>query len=125
MPRFVILEHDYPELHWDFMLEKEGVLKTWKLSVPPRVGQLLTAELSFDHRLIYLDYEGPISDNRGSVVCWDRGTFTWEQESEDRLRVHLRGQCCLGIVELNCLTNNEWRLTLTNGAVNPAWDRSN
>ena len=28
VPRFVILEHDYPELHWDFMLEAGAVLKT-------------------------------------------------------------------------------------------------
>ena len=35
MPRFVILEHDYPELHWDLMLETAGALRTWRLLRPP------------------------------------------------------------------------------------------
>ena len=30
MPRFVILEHDYPQRHWDLMLEGDGVLATRK-----------------------------------------------------------------------------------------------
>ena len=35
MPRFVILEHDLAELHWDFMLEAGGVLRTWRFAAPP------------------------------------------------------------------------------------------
>ena len=27
MPRYVILEHDHPVLHWDLMLEAGGVLQ--------------------------------------------------------------------------------------------------
>ena len=34
MPRFVILEHDHPSLHWDFILEVGEVLWTWRLSAP-------------------------------------------------------------------------------------------
>ncbi len=77
MPRFVILEHDYPHLHWDLMLEDGDVLRTWRLSAPPEPGVGVDAEPSFDHRLIYLDYEGPISDGRGNVKRHDKGTFEW------------------------------------------------
>ena len=67
MPRFVILEHDYPQQHWDLMLEAGPVLRTWRLAEPPDVGRPVAATASFDHRPVYLDYEGPVSGNRGTV----------------------------------------------------------
>ena len=92
MPRYVILEHDYPERHWDFMLEAGEVLRTWKLTSPPQVGLAIPAEKSFDHRCLYLDYEGPISRGRGSVVRWDSGSFQTIAEENDRLMVRLNGK---------------------------------
>ena len=38
MPRFVILEHDHPHLHWDLMLEADGSLHAWRLACVPVVG---------------------------------------------------------------------------------------
>lgn len=76
MPRFVILEHDHPELHWDLMLESGAVLRTWRLAVPPRAsGERIAAIALPDHRLAYLDYEGPVSGNRGTVTRWDAGCY--------------------------------------------------
>ena len=92
MPRFVVLEHNHPALHWDFMLEAGDVLRTWRLLAPPGPGRSCPAELLPDHRTIYLDYEGPVSGNRGSVKRWDAGTFEWEVEAADRLVVRLAGQ---------------------------------
>ena len=66
MSRFVILEHDYPVQHWDLMLEAGDVLRTWRLIAPPDKTQAVAAESLGDHRLAYLDYEGPVSGNRGS-----------------------------------------------------------
>ena len=60
VPRYVILEHDHPARHWDFMLESGDVLRTWRLAAPPRPGGAVAAEPSFDHRRAYLDYEGPV-----------------------------------------------------------------
>ena len=61
MPRFVVLEHDSPcGRHWDFMLEQENALATWALPQPPDTAEM-PAEPLPDHRLAYLDYEGPIS----------------------------------------------------------------
>lgn len=75
MPRYVILTHDHPFPHWDLMLEDGGVLRTWRLLAEPAAGQVVRAEQLADHRLAYLDYEGPVSGGRGSVARWDHGTY--------------------------------------------------
>jgi hypothetical protein len=72
--RFVLLEHRWQGVHYDLMLEVDGVLKTWKLAEPLQPGPQ-PAEASFDHRLFYLDYEGPIGGNRGEVRRVDSGTY--------------------------------------------------
>jgi hypothetical protein len=113
MPRFVILEHDYPERHWDFMLETGEKLRTWKLSAPPQLGKTLTAQLSFDHRIIYLDYEGPVSGNRGTVVRFDKGSFTWNKEDEDHVRIELRGQVLNGTLDLVREADDRWQMAIT------------
>src|SRR5581483_7197270 len=91
MPRYVILEHDHPERHWDFMLEAGEILRTWRLSSPPAPGQTVVAEASFDHRRHYLDYEGPVSGGRGRVTRWDAGTFTWQADEPEQVVVVLQG----------------------------------
>jgi hypothetical protein len=75
MPRFVILEHDHPVLHWDLMLEAGPVLRTWRLAGEPAPGRAVPAEPIGDHRKLYLDYEGPVSGGRGSVRRWDAGEY--------------------------------------------------
>ena len=90
MPRFVILEHDHPTLHWDLMLEAGDVLQTWRLAQAPNGTAIdLSATSLADHRLMYLDYEGPVNGNRGSVRRWDVGTYTEEADSRPDAR------CCL------------------------------
>lgn len=42
-----------------------------------------------DHRVIYLDYEGAISDGRGSVSRLASGTLEWLQSTDGALRVRL------------------------------------
>jgi hypothetical protein len=96
MLRFVVLIHDYPELHWDFMLEKEAILRTWRLSRSPAEAGPIDAESLADHRLAYLDYEGPVSDNRGSVRRFDRGKYTVVEESPHRIEVQLEGAVLKG-----------------------------
>jgi hypothetical protein len=92
MPRYVILEHDHPLLHWDFMLEAGEVLRTWRLESPPEAGRDMPAVASFDHRREYLDYEGPVSAGRGRVVRWDAGSFHWLEEGAERVVVRLEGK---------------------------------
>lgn len=92
MPRYVILEHDHPVLHWDLMLESDGVLRTWRLSQPPTPGVEIAALALPDHRLAYLDYEGPVSGNRGTVSRWDRGEYSFTPSTSGELMLDLRGE---------------------------------
>lgn len=112
MPRYVILEHDHPELHWDLMLEAGPVLRTWRLAAPPQPAQVVDAAASFDHRLHYLDYEGPVSGDRGTVRRWDAGSFAWQADAPERIVVILEGTRLRGVAEL-CRTEGErWTFTV-------------
>jgi hypothetical protein len=109
MRRFILLEHDYPTTHWDLMLEIGSVLRTWRLASPPRPGDTIEATAISDHRLMYLDYEGPISGNRGRVVRWDRGTFTTQEWREERIVVALEGERLYGTLTLEHGEDAGWR----------------
>lgn len=95
-PRFVVLEHDFPTRHWDLMLEAGGALRTWRLAEPPEVGKSIASEALADHRLVYLDYEGPVSGGRGSVTRWDTGTFAWIADTRGEEVVELAGTRLVG-----------------------------
>jgi hypothetical protein len=111
MPRFVVLTHDHPTLHWDFMLEHEGVLRTWRLAQPPDTQGAICAEALPDHRLAYLDYEGPVSGDRGTVERWDAGTYNTLEWASNRVVVDLAGKKLAGVAPLRrhsakgCISN--------------------
>ena len=110
MPRFVILEHDHPVLHWDLMLEAGDVLQTWRLAQSPKVGVAIGAMALGDHRRAYLDYEGPVSGGRGVVQRWDAGEFDEANDSTpDVRRMLLRGARVHGRVMLEKVNETEWR----------------
>jgi hypothetical protein len=92
MPRFVILEHDHPHLHWDLMLEDGDTLRTWRLSDLPRSGVWVDAEEIAPHRLAYLDYEGEVSGGRGTVKRWERGIFVWSGYAPPLIMLDLYGE---------------------------------
>jgi len=97
MPRFVVLQHDTPRgRHWDFMLETGDVLATWALDAPPDAGTAVSAAALPDHRPAYLDYEGPISGDRGSVAQWDGGTYELVDSDDTRWAVQLAGRRLVG-----------------------------
>ena len=108
MPRFVILTHDWPKLHWDFLVEAGSVLRAWRLLSEPCAGIDIVAEPNFDHRLLYLDYEGPVSGNRGTVRRWDAGIFEWEQEGSASIVIRLEGRRLQGRAMLKRITGDRW-----------------
>jgi len=101
MSRFVILTHDYPRLHWDFLVECGDVLKSWRLPEVPRSGEALAAEAQDDHRLMYLDYEGPVSGGRGTVSRWDHGGYSSLTMRPDAVHLFVHGHKLRGVVELS------------------------
>lgn len=98
--RFAVLEHDHPFLHWDLLLERGASLRTFRLHEPPEAGRMYPAEKLPDHRLSYLDYEGPVSQNRGTVSRWDAGTYAWRKDSDDVVEVALSGRRFRGRIRL-------------------------
>lgn len=113
MPRFVLLEHDHPTIHYDFMLEWGGVLRTWRLDRIPSEAASIPARPLPDHRTDYLDYEGPVSGERGQVSRIDRGEFEILAESRTSLEISLRGDRIIGSAILS-----DW----TREGSDPAWE---
>jgi DNA polymerase Ligase (LigD) len=98
MARFVILEHDWPTRHWDFFLESGQVLRAWRLLDEPAPGSSVASEPSAEHRRLYLEYEGPVSGDRGHVLRWDAGTFEWIADAPGRIEIELKGERLRGRV---------------------------
>jgi hypothetical protein len=73
--RYTISRHETKGgAHLDLFLENGDVLLTWRLSAPPETGEV-DAEPIGDHRVAYLDYEGPISGDRGAVAIHSTGYY--------------------------------------------------
>lgn len=100
MARFVVLTHDHPFLHWDLMLEQGDRLRTWRLHNEPSPEEAIAAESLTDHRVEYLDYEGPVSGGRGEVRQWDAGEYEVRREGSDALEVWLHGGRLRGCASL-------------------------
>lgn len=110
MPRFALTRHDSPRgLHWDLFLEYGDVLRTWALREPPQDGEAVACDALGDHRLAYLDYEGPIAEDRGSVLRWDSGIFNTESQSDGELVVRFEGHWLNGQATLSRQSEATWQ----------------
>lgn len=82
--RFVIQEHHARRLHYDFRLERDGVLVSW--AIPKNLPDTSTvnhlAVHTEDHPLEYATFEGDIPKGEyggGHVSIWDSGTYDTEK----------------------------------------------
>ena len=138
MPRFVLLYHECPPgyerpSHWDFMLEAGDALRTWALAELPaawKAAQLQTqsshpncpalsardsveAQQLGKHRHAYLNFEGPLSGDRGAVTRIDAGVFTIAGAAPTELQIELQGSRLQGIILLgqSQADSSVWTLT--------------
>lgn len=116
MPRFVILEHDSPiGRHWDLMLETVDALNAWAIVEPPDAPGPIQARALADHRLKYLDFEGPVSGGRGTVTRWDYGEYRPKEQSDLRRVVVLAGKKLRGDATLAQSSDDirRWQFSFT------------
>ncbi len=83
---FVIQKHDASNLHYEFRIEVDGVLKSWAVPKGPSTNpkERKLAMPTEDHPLEYADFEGIIPEDEyggGTVMVWDAGTY--ENINED------------------------------------------
>lgn len=93
---FVVQEHHATALHWDFRLERGGVLVSWAvpkgLPMDPSTNHL--AVHTEDHPIDYASFEGEIPQGEyggGTVMIWDRGTYECEKWTDREVKVVLHG----------------------------------
>ena len=113
--RFVIQEHHARRLHWDFRLERDGVLVSWALprGVPKDPAENRLAVHTEDHPLDYFDFEGEIPKGQyggGSVRRWDSGTYVAEKWEERKVVIRLDGERVEGRYSLFQTSGKNWMI---------------
>src|SRR6516225_6332594 len=93
---FVVQEHHARRLHWDFRLERDGVLVSWALpkGVPDDPGVNHLAVHTEDHPLEYATFAGEIPRGEygaGAVTIWDHGTYETVKWDDREVKVNLHG----------------------------------
>jgi hypothetical protein len=111
--RFAIQEHaEAGGVHWDLMLEAEGCLETFRLSVAPSemAAGPASAVRIFDHPVRFLTYEGAVNDGKGSVRIVERGTYNCASPRPGDRRLSIEGQQLKAVFSLVRVEGDRWRL---------------
>ncbi len=112
---FVVQEHHASSLHWDFRLERDGVLASWALpkGVPLTPSENHLAVHVEDHPLEYGSFSGSIPSGEygaGAVSIWDRGTYDCEKWRDDEVIVVLHGERVEGRYVLFQTQGKSWMI---------------
>lgn len=110
---FVIQEHHARRLHYDFRLERDGVLVSWAVpkNLPETTSVNHLAVHTEDHPLEYGGFEGVIPKGEygaGKVIIWDSGTYDAEKFLDDEVIVNLHGSKVSGRYALIQTNGDQW-----------------
>ncbi|OCB36579.1 ATP-dependent DNA ligase [Mycobacterium malmoense] len=114
---FVIQEHHARRLHYDFRLERDGVLVSWAVpkNLPETTSVNHLAVHTEDHPLEYATFEGNIPKGEygaGKVVIWDSGTYEAEKFNDSAEKgeviVNLHGNKISGRYALIQTNGDQW-----------------
>jgi bifunctional non-homologous end joining protein LigD len=110
---FVIQEHHARRLHYDFRLERDGVLVSWAVpkNLPETTAVNHLAVHTEDHPLEYGSFEGGIPKGEyggGKVIIWDSGTYETEKFRENEVIVNLHGSRIAGRYALIQTNGDQW-----------------
>ena len=94
------------------MLEDGSHLLTWALPAVPLVGEQFWALPLAEHRLEYLDYEGPLTGDRGRVTRHDWGNYKKLSDDNQQQIFMLRGQYMSSRVTIGKITKNAGEVEL-------------
>ncbi len=114
-PRFVVQEHSARRLHWDFRLEKDGVLVSWAVprGIPADPKKNHLAVHVEDHPLDYIDFAGEIPQGEyggGTVKIWDSGTYETHKWWDREVLVTLHGKRVQGRYVLFQTDGKNWMI---------------
>ncbi|MDH5185655.1 MAG: ATP-dependent DNA ligase [candidate division WOR-3 bacterium] len=113
--RFVLHKHWATHLHWDFRLEKDGMLKSWAVpkGLPEKSGIRRLAIQVEDHDLDYIDFQGIITEGYGTgkVKIEDNGNYESLEFEKDRIRFFLNGKKFKGGYTLFRMKDSQWLIS--------------
>jgi bifunctional non-homologous end joining protein LigD len=124
---FVVQEHHARALHWDFRLERGGVLVSWAVpkGVPDDPGRNHLAVHTEDHPLAYASFAGEIPRGEygaGTVTIWDRGRYELVKWDPGEVKVVLHGRRLAGGYVLFRTDGDNWMIHRERVAL-PTWVR--
>ena len=113
---FVVQEHHARRLHYDFRLERDGVLKSWAVpkGIPESTEDKRLAVETEDHPIDYASFEGIIPEGHygaGTVKIWDKGTYELKVWDEKMVEFTLHGEKLKGryvLVRLKKAGEKSW-----------------
>jgi bifunctional non-homologous end joining protein LigD len=114
-PLFVVQEHHARRLHYDFRLERDGVLVSWAVpkGVPEDPGTNHLAVHTEDHPLAYAWFSGEIPRGEygaGTVTIWDRGTYDTVKWTDREVKVVLHGRRLSGGYTVFQTHDKDWMM---------------